>query len=226
MKKRSFFGMFIILIGILLLLDQLNVVDSDDIFSTYWPVILIVIGLVNLLDKYSSKLFAAILLVAGIIFQLDELDIEVLQYIDASEFIISIIVILIGLWLIIPKTKKRDRNHTMSQDSINSIALFSGSNIINDSNNFGGGNLMAAFGGIDVDLVNANIDSTEPIIIDTLIAFGGIDIKVPRDWKVEVKGIPLFGGWSNKTDRSNSYNKVLLVKCFVMFGGLDIKYEK
>jgi len=41
-----------------------------------------------------------------------------------------------------------------------------------------------------------------------------------------VKGIPIFGGWSNKTSSKNYINPnapVLTLHCFVAFGGVEIK---
>lgn len=62
--------------------------------------------------------------------------------------------------------------------------------------------------------------------MDVTAAFGGVNIIVPPEWKVEVKGIPIFGGWSNKT-RGKDYVReeapVLTLHCFVAFGGVDIK---
>jgi hypothetical protein len=58
-------------------------------------------------------------------------------------------------------------------------------------------------------------------------------IAVPQDWVVEISGIPLFGGWSNKTvthrkDASSppvlgADRTTLRIKAFVAFGGLEVK---
>jgi hypothetical protein len=46
---------------------------------------------------------------------------------------------------------------------------------------------------------------------------------VPDDWKVVISGIPLFGGWDNKTKvNTNDNSPILRIKCTVAFGGLDI----
>ncbi|WP_273326707.1 LiaF transmembrane domain-containing protein [Vallitalea guaymasensis] len=224
MKKRNLLGILIIAIGVVILLGRLDIIDSENIFGTYWPLILIAIGLVNLFDKYGSKTLASVLIIVGVIFQLKELNLKILEGINIGEFIFPAIVIIVGAWLIIPK-KKRSNKKIYSDNIIDTFCLFSGSDIINDSTDFQGGNLGTAFGGIDVDLRNANITGNEPIIIDAFVAFGGIDIKVPMDWKVEIKGFPLFGGWDNKTKREMAdSNKVLIVKSFVLFGGLGVEY--
>lgn len=50
--KNIIFGFLIILLGILLLLDNLNILDFYNVIFTYWPVLLIVIGIYYLLKNY------------------------------------------------------------------------------------------------------------------------------------------------------------------------------
>ncbi len=223
MKRRSLFGIFIIAVGVVILLGNLDYLDTSHIFSTYWPLVIVVIGLVNLLDRHGSKMFASILLIVGVLLQLKELDIEVLQNVNIYEFIFPVTIILVGLWNIIPRATREKRNNIDSRDVIDHVAVFSGRDIINNSPDFKGGNLFSAFGGIDVDLRHADIISHEPVVIDVFVAFGGIELKVPSDWRVEYHGISLFGDADDKTDPAiQKSNRVVIIKGLVMFGGLDI----
>lgn len=229
MKRKNFVGLLIIAIGILILLDRLEIVDGD-ILSRYWPMIIIAIGIINLFDKYSSNLIATIFILVGCMFQLRELELEIFRDIRIGEFIFPVIVIIVGLSFIFPKKKIFDRKlnnkKVVSSDTLDSICFFSAADIVNQSSNFQGGDLVTAFGGIDADLKNSNILGTDSIVINAYAIFGGIDIIVPDDWKVEVRGLPLFGGWSNKTRKYDNHdkNKVLIVKALVLFGGLEVKY--
>src|SRR5262249_4671972 len=51
-------------------------------------------------------------------------------------------------------------------------------------------------GGCDIDLRNASIAPGTVAVIDCFAFWGGIEIKVPADWTVEVSGIPLLGGFA------------------------------
>lgn len=54
--------------------------------------------------------------------------------------------------------------------------------------------------------------------------FGGISVTVPQNVRVEVTGIPIFGGWENKTRQSiDDTLPVLKVNCLAAFGGVEIK---
>ncbi|MDA3845954.1 MAG: DUF5668 domain-containing protein [Vallitaleaceae bacterium] len=226
-NRRAVIGIFIIILGAILFLDAFEVMgdlSAGEIFRNGWPVILIVIGLLSLVDSSTSKVFAFILIGLGVFYQLKVLGIF-FEHISLWQFIWPALIIIAGVWLIFPK-----RPHTISSDTINNTVIFSGGDVQIISQDFKGGELNAIFGGLDVDLRQAGISSTDPVIIDVFVAFGGVDIKVPDDWVVEIKGLPLFGGWDNKHKASkmgfNSADdapKRLILKSLVMFGGLDVK---
>mgnify|MGYP000545247364 CR=1 FL=1 len=48
---------------------------------------------------------------------------------------------------------------------------------------------------------------------------------VPSNWRVQVTGVPVFGGWSNKTNKVevDDNNPVLKINCLVLFGGMEVK---
>jgi len=218
-NTRLIYGLFIVIIGILFLLDSLSILSSGDILSTYWPIFLIVVGLTNLIDRSNSSLFGFILIVVGIFYQL-----KLLEFININiwDFIWPVILIMVGLWLIFPKRKKKPLN----VNSLKNTVIFGGGDIKNDSQNFQGGEVTAIIGGLDIDLRDSDIVGNEPVILDAFVAFGGMDIKVPDNWIVDIKGIPLFGGWDNKRKASSpeiNNPKILTVKCFILFGGLEIK---
>ncbi len=50
-----FWGSILILFGLIFLLDNLEILDVDDIFSTFWPVILILIGFKLILNARQSS---------------------------------------------------------------------------------------------------------------------------------------------------------------------------
>ncbi len=104
-------------------------------------------------------------------------------------------------------------------------AIFSGARTKNYSKSFKGGSITTMFAGVDLDLLDAEL-SLDGAYIDVFVAFGGVDIMVPENWNVVITGIPIFGGWSNKTRNRNINNAGLTLKinCIAAFGGLDVKH--
>lgn len=225
MNKRSVIGILIIAVGLLALGGALGYYEVDGIWSTFWPVIFIAIGLVNLIDNPKNYLFTGFVIVLGTVFLLRNLGVEYLEDLRFWEMFWPICIITAGIWLISGKKAFHigDRSKMMDERSLEAFALFSGVNIKNASSDFKGGDIFAMFGGIDLDLRQARIGEI-PAAIDIFVMFGGVDIKVPEDWKVKVTGIPLFGGWGNKTIMKQTDKEVdLVINVFVMFGGMDVK---
>ncbi|MBZ9686576.1 cell wall-active antibiotics response protein [Clostridium estertheticum] len=226
MKSKFYLGIIIILFGIGALFQQLGLFDLGDIISMWWPLILIGAGISQLSKGPVSKTSGITLVVIGALFQLRELNIITVSLV---RFFWPAIIIAIGVSMLVPKTIKKENNEfsksEINEDVVDNLALFSGVKTRNISKNFRGGSLVALFGGIDLDLRDAYI-LNEGARLDVTAAFGGVNIIVPPEWKVVVKGIPIFGGWSNKTRGKNYVNPeapVLTLQCFVAFGGVDIK---
>lgn len=112
---------------------------------------------------------------------------------------------------------------------ISNNVFFSGSTSQITSQNFKGGEINVIFGGTEIDLRPADLDDDFKVLELNAI-FGGIEIFIPYNWRVEVRGTPLFGGIADKTrfdssfSRNNSFkSKTLRINCTVIFGGIEIK---
>ncbi|ACL69595.1 LiaF transmembrane domain-containing protein [Halothermothrix orenii] len=219
MNIKKIFGLILVVIGIVSLLNTAGVTDIDvgEIIGTYWPLILIFTGLFNIITGPAPHKGDYFLLVIGLLVQLKILDILNLNILG------PLFIIFIGFMILSPGKLMTKKD---SKDTINALAVFSGSDIKNVSQNFKGGSAVAMFGGLNIDLRGANIDENQEVVLDLFAAFGGIDILVPREWNVIVKGVPLFGGLSNETRTdTDSDLPVLKVKGVVMFGGIEVSNQ-
>lgn len=231
MMSKYLLGIILILIGAGFLLDQFSIISFGDIFSLYWPSFLILIGISGLFDKKSSKTGNMIIIVLGGLLQLDRLD---LIDVNIYKLFWPILLIIIGLKTIFSndkiktefKSDSRKENMTKNitlEDRIDIFAIFSGIETNIQSKEFKGGKATAILGGIELDLRDAKFDNRE-ILIEINAILGGVDIQVSPDWRVDVTGTPIFGGWSNKTKSNIDPNAPLLkIKCFAVFGGVEIK---
>ena len=94
----------------------------------------------------------------------------------------------------------------------------------NDSPNFRGGELSAVMGGVDLDLEGAR-PADGRAVIDVFAIWGGIEIRVPDDWRVEVEATPVMAGIESNARLAPGVEPVgtLVVRGFVMMGGVEIK---
>ncbi|MGM0881900.1 MAG: cell wall-active antibiotics response protein LiaF [Bacillota bacterium] len=117
--NRLFTGLIIIAIGVLFLLRQTGLVTFDigDMFSTYWPVILIIVGIKGMLTSRShgsgSGWWGAVVLLIGCIFLGRNLDWFTWSIGDIIPYIWPVVIILVGFKLI---WKPRSRRHQPPAD--------------------------------------------------------------------------------------------------------------
>jgi hypothetical protein len=89
------------------------------------------------------------------------------------------------------------------------------------SKDFRGGSFVAFMGGCEIDLRGATITRGEAVI-DVTVMWGGIEIKVPTDWRVEWRGLALLGGFSDTTRGPAESPTCLVVTGQAIMGGVEI----
>ena len=80
--------------------------------------------------------------------------------------------------------------------------------------------VTSVFGGVELDMRDVKLE--EDLIIDCFTLFGGIDIRLPKDVKVEVNGLPIFGGVENKYRNNDEAKVTIYINHTTIFGGVDL----
>lgn len=218
MGKRTWIGVFIIVIGLGFLLDQANIIPFSVMLADWWPLVFILIGVVQLIFHTQTAIFTGpIFIIVGALLLLHQFtDYHIVAYIW------PLVIIYIGFIFIFFQAK-HDK-HVDENNLLQSLSLFSGSEIKSRSNPLQGGSIIAVFGGSEIDLREAVI-TDDQITIEITSVFGGVSLKVPEDIRVQISGVPIFGGWEDKTrhrDSENDNYPVLHLKCITVFGGVEI----
>jgi len=118
-------------------------------------------------------------------------------------------------------TTPRRRPSVVSNDLISAMAVLGGVSRGNNSAAFRGGDLTAVLGGCELDLRHAAIDGEA--VIDVFAMWGGIEIKVPPDWAVSNQAMAIMGGVEDKSKATSDARQRLIVRGFVLMGGVEIK---
>jgi predicted membrane protein len=229
---RLFVGAIFLIAGILFLLSNFDLVEFSIpriIFS--WQVILIIVGAIIIIN--SNDVAGYIMITIGTVFLLA-------KYYEFNAWDLwPVIFIVLGIYLVFnfrrqPGCHRENRISArfggkgveLTEDLMDEVAIFGGGKKFITSKNFQGGRATAIFGGLELDLYEAQLAPGDQVI-DVLAVFGGVSVHVPRDWKIIIKITPIFGGFSDERRRSpeleSSSNKVLIIKGFVLFGGGEIK---
>ena len=212
-RKRAILGIILVIIGSIFLLDNLGFNIDLPWYIFRWPIVFIIIGAINL---FSGNPRPALLFFGlGILFYLNIFDV-----LDIRDFW-PVILIIIGIMFIF-------RRNTLSKTSENKddifdeTAIFGGTEKKFTSENLHGGKVTTIFGGSNIDLRGSKIQGEANIEIFCM--FGGTEILVPSDWKVNMNATAILGGSSD--ERSNITDDAvatLNVNGFVMFGGVELK---
>lgn len=214
-QDRTTLGLILIILGLLFLSGQ-----TGQIIGTYWPMILVFIGLYQF--SLGNVTRGLLLLVVGALFQLS----SIFDFSVWSMFW-PLIIIGVGISVLIgrpaPHVSGGQGQANETTDFLNETIVFWGAEKKIQSDHFRGGTYTCAFGGVELDLSEVKI-APEGARLSITCAFGGMEIKVPRNCRVEIGGTAVFGGWDNcvKLD-STEASSVLKIDGTVAFGGVEIK---
>lgn len=223
-SNQLFVGAALVLGGLLLFLNNLNVLDIGGIWR-WLPTAFILLGIWQLyVNNFRFFTGPLILIGGGFLFQLSALG---AFGIDSVFDLWPLILIVIGgsilferMGIELPPLPGRSHD----PNSVNIVAIFGGAEERAESEAFTGGELTAIFGGVEADL-RQTTPAEHPIVINAFALFGGVEMKVPAEWHVRRDVIGIFGGTDDSRKQKPdgpSEQTDLVVTGFALFGGIDI----
>lgn len=220
-------GVILTLLGLGLLLDHLGVISIERIWR-FWPSLLILAGIFNL-RRREHRFWGLILVLGGAFLQFRELGLPYFHWVQFWP-LVFIAAGLLLMWNAI-EARKRPVPESATTDprtSLNEAVVFGGIERRITSQDFQGGRVNAVFGGVEIDLTDANIQADEATL-EINAVFGGVELRIPPTWQVAFRGSPIFGGITDKTrtrapgGSDDSKLKVLVLTGAVVFGGIEVK---
>lgn len=222
--SNMLWGIFLVVLGIILGLNALEITNINIFFDGWWTLFIIVPCFIDLFNE-KDKTGNLIGLVIGICLLLGCQDFIAFQMI--WRLIVPVVLVMIGLSFIFKdslqnKVRKEIRKLNKSnEDTLEYYATFSGQNLDFSKEKFQGCHLNAVFGGIKCDLREAKLEDKSIVYASSI--FGGITIYVPNDVEVKVVSTPIFGGVSQNKRMKQDTKKTLYVNATCVFGGVEIK---
>lgn len=220
-------GMLAIGLGILFFLDNLDIINFRHALP-FWPLILIVVGVVKLCDSgnRNGMLVGATVTGVGIVMLLNRLGFLHVGW----RALWPLGLIALGVAVLArpsrhasrrgPATVSLAKDEGGSEDYLDVTALLGGFQRRVTTRNLRGGDITAIMGGCELDMRAASIEGEA--VIHVFAVMGGISIKCPPDWTVVLEGTPILGGFEEKTAQPPDHSKRLIVRGYAMLGGVEI----
>ena len=213
-------GLLIMTVGIVFLLDNLDLVDSGQVLR-FWPVVLIAVGVKHLSearDRGTGVSGAVLAGVGGLLLlsSLNVIDVDVWQLWPLFLIVFGFTMLRRARWSARTPVEATDSEEICS-------AFLGGVERRNRSADFRGGSATAFMGGVELDLTEAEM-TDETAVIRVLAMWGGIEIRIPEAWALEVRVTPIMGGVEDKTRRGAAEpTKRLIVEGTVLMAGIEIR---
>jgi predicted membrane protein len=207
-----------------------------------WPMFLVALGFAFLFSR-DKWVAGVILLLVGGFFLLPRLNIERLDFITQNGWAIGLI--LVGVIVLFRAVfgrhflwrtewhcpeKKWDsfgwKNHKDESGRIDYNCVFTGGKKNLDTKNFRGGEINNVFGGLELDLTDAQMpEGVHFLEINSV--FGGVVLYVPVEWKVEIRqSSQVFGSFVDNRPKPSfevDEKRTLIIEANAVFGGGEIK---
>ncbi len=208
-------GLALIVLGVLLLLPL--VTDFDFSLSTWWPLFLLAFGAYLLSQGLPWQALTASGVAA--VFLLNNLN--VLNFNVWALWPVALIVIGASILFGHSRSRAEAGAAPAPGDDLAVSCLFSGNNQRIDSQQFTGGSVSATFGGAEIDLRGAAL-AGGAATINVNAVFGGVEIHVPPEWRVDVRVSAMFGGVEKKRAEPADPKAILTITGSCLFGGIEI----
>lgn len=227
--KSIIWGLAILALGVLFGGKALGLFNFDVFFEGWWTLFIIVPGIIGIITE-DHKLGSFMFLATGVILLLAAQD--VFGYDVAWKVILAAVLILSGFALIFSSFANRKINAEVAEEmqkrgknGESLTAIFSGNDRVYNKEKFSGCDVVAVFGGAELDVSNAIIE--KDAAIKTFTLFGGTDIIVPKDVQIKSKSGFIFGGISDdRKDVSGKGKHTIYIDAIGGFGGVTIKDSK
>ena len=234
MTSQVLMGVLVIAVGLLFLLDNLDIIDVHDALA-FWPLVFIFAGVAKLLDTSSPNGYLVGLagIGVGVVMILQRLGIIYFSWRAAWPLILIGVGLMVvyrattgqrtarfGMVVVDGKDKLQPPPDAGSQ-TVDVTAVLGGFERRVHTQDFRGGEVTAVMGGCALDLRGASM--TGEAIIHVFAFWGGVTLKVPPDWTIVLEGTPILGGFEEKTIAPPDNSKRLVVRGYAIMGGVEVR---
>ncbi len=217
-STRLITGLLIVAVGVAFLLSNLNLFSFKDLVSDWWPLVIVVAGIIVFLNDTKNYLWSLLIVVFGVVVQLNHLDILA---VNPWQLFWPVVIIVIGLAVLLNRTSPSSKVSKSEREDV--TAILSGSEVRIRSEDFKGSRVTALLGGATVDLRDATI--AKEATLDLFSFWGGIEVRVPKGVIIKNETSVILGGVEDSTrlEKPAKGAPVLHIIGDIIMAGVEIK---
>jgi hypothetical protein len=188
-------GVVLVTLGVVLLLDELGTFVAADLLATWWPLVIVGAGVVQMTVRPRSVGGGAVVIGVGVVLQLWRLDV-----VDDLSLLWPVLLLTLGGWLLLGHRARHAEAELLgtsgevaggSGEELDVVTVFSDRRVRLAPGPFRGGSVVTVFGDVDLDLAAA--EPTSRAKLDGVTIFGDVDLIVPSSWEVTSAGMTILG---------------------------------
>ncbi len=238
-------GVCLILLGVLLTLDRLQIADAGATLR-YWPVVLVALGgwIVAERGLNGRSVPGFVMIGIGCLLLLNSFGVVRVRF---WELFWPLVIVFVGTRLMMQTPGRRSERHrsrsvhesqfgstpvsSTGDGTISMFAVLGGSQRTSNDKPFRGGDVTSIMGGTQLDLRQATIEPGQEAVINVFAMMGGHEVWVPSGWTVVSEVMPILGAIEDKRlpaidtapRASTDAAPRLVLRGVVLLGGLVLK---
>jgi predicted membrane protein len=224
--KKVFWGLFFIVAAVFVIINQLGYYTDVNLFTLLCTILIIPILLKSLYKINFTGIFFSIAFLC--ILYREPLNLESITPIPV---LLAALFFSIGFSIMFDKHRLFRRYNCNFDQVINEADLDSVDLNVNfgssikyvNSEDFKSANLRCSFGAMEVYFDNAKIIG-DSAIINLDVSFGGVELYIPKEWKIIENVDVTLGGIEQKRTKKQDYEKTVTLTGRVNLAGVEIHY--
>ncbi len=222
---KKLIALFLITIGSLLILDNLNLVDIRQIYDFFWPTVFILFGLALLIRNRQLQIIGLVLLTIGVLMLLDELGYLRLTFDQIMMYFWPGLLILLGLNLLVSKqTPVRVKNENMRRNTSNQKEYNGFLNSVNEkveNIHFEQCSVNGVLSSVDMDFSGIVFDQ-EQVTIEVNSVMASVSLKLPKGIRVVMSGSPVLGEVHDRCEKNVVSSQSIKIHYTCILGSIEV----
>lgn len=216
-NPQTLVGLLIVLAGVLLTADNLGLVEAGRVLR-FWPIGVLATGILMWFraTDTGARIWAGFVVALGGLWTIA----RVLDWPVNFSMVFPLAIVMVGV-VIVQRALGMRQPQVGAAQSMSELAFWSGIDKRVSTALFRRADLTAVMGGIQLDFRDSQISGEA--VVDMFVLMGGVELRLPPDWTVSNQVVAIMGGVQEKSTGATDGKHRLILRGFVMMGGVEVK---